>query len=203
MFSVMTKIASSILISLLVLCSLNFASSADNSSADVYTLENGEKLKEANLKEKLETHTNLQENNTEFNIFTGMFDFSDHKQAAGVLGLQHQNEELFRKIFLGKLSPVTGGFLTENSAAYLYTGVQAEYELGFLTITPSFAPGYYHEGNGKDLGSPLEFKSEVQMTFNLSDSTHLGMSYNHISNASLGNKNPGANSYMFNFLKQF
>ena len=199
----MTKIASSILISLLVLCSLNFASSADDSSADMYTLENREKLSEANLKEKLETQTSLQANNTELNIFTGMFDFSDHKQAAGVLGLQHQNEELFRKSFLGKLSPVTGGFLTENSAAYLYTGVQAEYELGFLTITPSFAPGYYHEGDGKDLGSPLEFKSEIQMTFNLSDSTHLGMSYNHISNASLGTKNPGANSYMFNFLKQF
>jgi len=29
------------------------------------------------------------------------------------------------------------------------------------------------------------------------------MSYNHISNASLGDKNPGANSYMINFLKQF
>ena len=199
----MTKIASSILISLLVLCSLNFASSADDSSADMYTLENREKLSEANLKEKLETQTSLQENNSELNIFTGMFDFSDHKQAAGVLGLQHQNEELFRKSFLGKLSPVTGGFLTENSTAYLYTGVQAEYELGFLTITPSFAPGYYHEGDGKDLGSPLEFKSEIQMTFNLSDSTHLGMSYNHISNANLGTKNPGANSYMFNFLKQF
>ena len=203
MFFAMTKIASSILISLLVLCSLNFASSADDSSADMYTLENREKLSEANLKEKLETQTSLQENNTELNIFTGMFDFSDHEQAAGVLGLQHQNEELFRKSFLGTLSPVTGGFLTENSTAYLYTGVQAEYELGFLTITPSFAPGYYHEGDGKDLGSPLEFKSEIQMTFNLSDSTHLGMSYNHISNASLGTKNPGANSYMFNFLKQF
>ena len=203
MFFAMTKIASSILISLLVLCSLNFASSADDSSADMYTLENREKLSEANLKEKLETQTSLQANNTELNIFTGMFDFSDHKQAAGVLGLQHQNEELFRKSFLGKLSPVTGGFLTENSAAYLYTGVQAEYELGFLTITPSFAPGYYHEGDGKDLGSPLEFKSEIQMTFNLSDSTHLGMSYNHISNANLGTKNPGANSYMFNFLKKF
>ena len=203
MFFAMTKIASIILISLLVLCSLNFASSADDSSADMYTLENKEKLSEANLKEKLETQTSLQENNTELNIFTGMFDFSDHKQAAGVLGLQHQNEELFRKSFLGTLSPVTGGFLTENSTAYLYTGVQAEYELGFLTITPSFAPGYYHEGDGKDLGSPLEFKSEIQMTLNLSDSTYLGMSYNHISNASLGTKNPGANSYMFNFLKQF
>ena len=117
--------------------------------------------------------------------------------------MQHQNEELFRKSFLGKLSPITGGFLTEKSAFYLYTGVQAEYELGFLTITPSFAPGYYNYGDGKDLGSPLEFKTEVQMSFDISDSSHLGMSYNHISNASLGDKNPGANSYMLNFLKHF
>jgi len=146
---------------------------------------------------------NLNVTETKLNLYTGMFDFSDHKQKAGVLGMEHQTENLYRNTILGKLSPITGGFLTENSAAYLYTGVQAEYDIGMFTITPSFAPGYYHEGNGKDLGHPLEFKSEVQMTFNLSDSTHLGMSYNHISNASLGTKNPGANSYMFNFLKQF
>ena len=142
-------------------------------------------------------------NNTELNLFTGMFDFSDDKQAAGVIGLQHQNDEMFRESFLGKLSPITGGFLTENNSFYFYTGAQAEYNLGILTITPSFAPGYYNSGDGKDLGSALEFKSEVQMSLNLSDSTEFGMSYNHISNASLGDKNPGANSYMLNFLKQF
>ena len=142
-------------------------------------------------------------NNTELNFFTGMFDFSDDKQAAGVLGIQHQNDDLFRKSFLGRLSPITGGFLTENNAFYFYTGAQAEYDLGLLTITPSFAPGCYNSGDGKDLGSVLEFKSEIQMSLNLSDSTEFGMSYNHISNASLGDKNPGANSYMLNFLKQF
>ena len=142
-------------------------------------------------------------NETELNFFTGMFDFSDTKQASGLLGIQHKNEELFRDSFLGKLSPITGGFLTGKNAFYLYTGAQVEYQIGALTITPSFAPGYYNYGNGKDLGSALEFKSEVQMTFNLSDSTEFGMSYNHISNASLGTKNPGANSYMINFLKQF
>ena len=140
---------------------------------------------------------------TELNFFTGMFDFSDDKQKSGILGIQHQNEDLFRKSFLGRLSPITGGFLTEKNAFYLYTGVQAEYEMGPLKITPSFAPGYYNYGDGKDLGYPLEFKSEVQISLDLSKSTQLGMSYNHISNASLGTKNPGANSYMFNFLKQF
>ena len=140
---------------------------------------------------------------TELNLFTGMFDFSDTKQASGLIGLQHQNDDLFRNSFLGKISPITGGFLTGKSAFYIYTGAQAEYDLGLFTVTPSFAPGYYNYGDGKDLGSALEFKSEVQVSLNLSDSTELGMSYNHISNASLGDKNPGANSYMFNFLKQF
>ena len=142
-------------------------------------------------------------NEKEFNFFTGMFDFSDDKQKSGILGIQHQNEDLFRKSFLGRLSPITGGFLTEKNAFYLYTGVQAEYEMGPFKITPSFAPGYYNYGDGKDLGYPLEFKSEMQISLDLSKSTQLGMSYNHISNASLGTKNPGANSYMFNFLKQF
>ena len=146
---------------------------------------------------------NLQQTETELNLYTGMFDFSDGKQASALVGLQHQNDELFRDSFLGRLSPITGGFLTENNAYYLYTGAQAEYDLGMFTITPSFAPGYYSSGDGKDLGHSLEFKSEVQMSLNLSDSTQFGMSYNHISNASLGDKNPGANSYMINFLKQF
>ena len=140
---------------------------------------------------------------TELNFFSGMFDFSDDKQASGFFGVQHQNDDLFRNSFLGKLSPITGGFFTENNAVYLYTGAQAEYQLGLFKITPSFAPGYYNSGNGKDLGSALEFKSEIQMTLDLSKSTELGISYNHISNASLGDKNPGANSYMFNFLKKF
>jgi len=152
----------------------------------------------ANAEEK-----NVNENETELNFFTGMFDFSDTTQASGLIGVQHQNDELFRESFLGKISPITGGFLTEKNAFYLYTGAQAEYNLGFLTLTPSFAPGYYSYGNGKDLGSALEFKSEVQVSLDLSDSTEFGMSYNHISNASLGDKNPGANSYMINFLKQF
>ena len=30
-----------------------------------------------------------------------MFDWSDHKQASGIFGLQHQNDELFRESFLG------------------------------------------------------------------------------------------------------
>ena len=146
---------------------------------------------------------NIVEKNTEFNIYSGMFDFSDDGKKSALIGFQHQNENLNRDTFLGNLSPITGFMITADSAGYIYTGIQAQYKVGALNIVPSFTPGLYHEGNGKDLGHLLEFKSEIQLSLDLSKTSELGLSYNHISNASLGDKNPGANSYMFNFLKKF
>ena len=139
----------------------------------------------------------------EYNFFTGMFDFSDEGKKSTLVGIQHQNENLFKDTFLGTLSPVTGFLVTGDAATYLYTGVQAEYNLGKINLTPSFTTGLYGQGDGKDLGHILEFKSELQLSFDLFKDSELGFSYNHISNASLGEKNPGANSYMFNFMKKF
>ena len=145
----------------------------------------------------------LSENNTEFNIFSGMFDFIDDGKRSSLVGIQHQNEDLNRDTFLGNLSPITGALITADNATYFYTGIQANYKIGSLNFTPSFTPGYYNEGDGKDLGHALEFKSELQLSLELPKDSQFGFSYNHLSNASLGDKNPGANSYMFNFLKKF
>ncbi len=142
-------------------------------------------------------------NEHEINFFSGMFDFSDDGKRSTIFGFQHQNENLFRNSFLGTFSPVTGAMITADNASYLYTGVQAQYKIGKIDITPSFAPGLYNKGDGKDLGHVIEFKSEVQLSLNVFENSQLGLSYNHISNASLGDKNPGANSYMFNFLQKF
>ncbi len=145
----------------------------------------------------------VDENNTEFNVYTGMFDFSDNGKRSTLLGFQHQNEDLNRDTIFGNISPITGAMITADNATYFYTGVQAHYKIGALNFTPSFSPGYYNEGNGKDLGHALEFKSEIQLSLELPKESQFGFSYNHLSNASLGDKNPGANSYMFNFLKKF
>ena len=139
----------------------------------------------------------------ELNFYSGVFDFSDDKKKSTIFGIQHQDENLIRDSFLGTLSPITGLMFTADNAAYFYTGVQAQYKIGNLNIVPSFTPGYYNQGDGKDLGYPLEFKSELQLSLDILSNTELGFSYNHLSNASLGDKNPGVNSYMFNFLKSF
>ena len=139
----------------------------------------------------------------QLNFFSGVFDYSHEGKNSELFGIQHSNEDLFKDTFLGKISPITGFMMTADSATYLYTGVQAEYEIGKLNLTPSFSPGYYTTGDGKDLGSPLEFKTEVQLSIELIPGSKLGYSQSHISNGDLGDKNPGADSYMFNFMKSF
>ena len=138
-----------------------------------------------------------------WSFYTGTFDFSDDGKRSSLFGIQHINENLYRESFLGTLQPVTGAMITADDAGYIYTGFQAKHKSGPLTFTPSFAPGLYSEGDGKDLGHVIEFKTELQVSFEISSNSELGFSYNHISNASLGDKNPGANSYMFNYIKKF
>ena len=146
---------------------------------------------------------NSEEKSSTFNIYSGMFDFSDTGKKSTLIGFQHQDEDLNRDTVLGNFSPITGALITGDAAAYIYTGVQAQYKFGILNFTPSFAPGLYSQGDGKDLGHIIEFKSELQISLDLFSDSQLGFSYNHLSNASLGTKNPGANSYMFNFFKTF
>ena len=108
----------------------------------------------------------IKNNGHQLNFYTGNFDFSDDKQSAYLIGFQHQDDNLNRVTFLGNVSPITGGFVTENSAAYIYTGIEWNVDMGNkLLFTPSFTPGLYHEGDGKDLGHVLEFKSEVQLSY--------------------------------------
>lgn len=63
-----------------------------------------------------------------------------------------------------------------------------------LVFTPSFAPGYYHRGHGKNLGFPLNFRSAIEVAFVFGNKGRFGAQFNHISNAHMFYRNPGANT---------
>ena len=145
------------------------------------------------------------DNPQNISFYTGTFDLVDKEgdDQTGLLGIEHKNKDLFRNTWLGRLSPTSGGFVTGKSSIYLYTGVEADYKLGRINISPSFAPGYYEAGNGKNLGSALEFKSEVKIGVDLFKNTNLGYSYSHISNNDWGDTNPGTDNQSLTFSKKF
>ena len=146
-----------------------------------------------------------EEDNKEISFYTGTFDVIDKEgdDQTSLFGIEHKNPNLFRDTFLGKFSPVSGGFMTGDSSVYLYTGVEGQYGIGRLKILPSFTPGYYEKGNGKDLGSALEFKSEIKLGFDIFENSKIGYSYSHISNNDLGEINPGTDNQQITFSKNF
>mgnify|MGYP006105950461 FL=1 len=158
-------------------------------------------------KEKKQTikTKSFAEENQNISVYTGTFDILDKEgdDQTTLIGAEHKNKDLFRDTWLGRFSPTTGAFVTGKSSIYLYTGIEAEYNLGPINISPSFAPGYYEAGDGKNLGSALEFKSEVKIGIDLLKGANLGYSYSHISNNEWGDVNPGTDNQSLTFSKNF
>ena len=145
------------------------------------------------------------EGSKDISFYTGTFDVIDKEgdDQTSLFGIEHRNPTLFRDTFLGKFSPVTGGFMTGDSSVYLYTGVEGQYGIGPLKILPSFTPGVYEKGDGKDLGNVLEFKSEIKLGFDIFENSQIGYSYSHISNNNWGDTNPGTDNQQITFSKNF
>ncbi|MDA9684279.1 acyloxyacyl hydrolase [Candidatus Pelagibacter bacterium] len=145
------------------------------------------------------------DSNKELSFYTGTFDVIDKEgdDKTTLFGIEHKNPDLFRDTLLGKFKPVSGAFITGNSSVYLYTGIEGQYGLGPLKILPSFTPGYYEKGDGKDLGSVLEFKSEIKFGLDIFENSKLSYSYSHISNNDWGDTNPGTDNQQITFSKNF
>ena len=105
------------------------------------------------------------------------------------------------------LKPFAGVEITSDSAAYFLAGVYLEDNLGTLftgeksnlIFTPSFGAGYYDNGNGKNLGSNIEFRTTFEISYQLKNKNRIGVSFGHISNANIGDKNPGVEIISFSY----
>ena len=97
------------------------------------------------------------------------------------------------------LKPFVGIEVTSDSASYFIGGIYLEDNLGTLisgeeskiNITPSFGIGYYDYGSGENLGHNLEFRTTLEISYELESKNRIGLSFGHISNANIGDKNPG------------
>ena len=146
-----------------------------------------------------------ENSNSEISFYTGTFDVIDKEgdDQTSLFGVEHKNPDLFRDTVLGKFKPITGAFITGNSSVYLYTGVEGQYGIGPIKILPSFTPGLYEKGDGKDLGNILEFKSEIKVGLDIFENSKLSYSYSHISNNDWGNTNPGTDNQQISFSTNF
>jgi hypothetical protein len=102
------------------------------------------------------------------------------------------------------IRPLAGLLTSANGGAYLYSGFAIEVPLpaGF-ELNPGFAPGVVLARGGRDLGSPVEFRSSIEVAFSPARSVRLGVAFSHISNARLAKRNPGVELLMFSIAFAF
>jgi|HubBroStandDraft_1064217.scaffolds.fasta_scaffold427054_1 lipid A 3-O-deacylase len=80
---------------------------------------------------------------------------------------------------VGAMANIEGGYM-------VYVGAYTSVDVGPIELTPLAAIGDYHQGGGKDLGSPLEFRLSLAATHD-----GYGLKFAHVSNAYTGKINPG------------
>ena len=144
-------------------------------------------------------------------IYDVKFDGSEKNQAVDFRYEFRSNETL---IDIGPeednfffLKPFFGLEYTNDSAYYFLTGIYFEDNLGELFegnkskffFTPSFGAGIYDDGSGKKLGNDLQFRTSFELSYELKNKNRVGISFSHISNANLGDKNPGVEILSFSY----
>jgi len=129
-----------------------------------------------------------------FTLAAGYYDINDNMDA-----VEFRAEVRARdKIWIFK--PLGGVMASSDGAFYGFGGVLVDFYLGRrFVFTPSFAAGFYEDGDGKDLGHAVEFRSSVELAYRFDDRSRLGMSFYHLSNAGLSDNNPGTEVLSLNY----
>lgn len=93
------------------------------------------------------------------------------------------------------LAPVGGLLAASRGSLYVYGGFRLDIPLGSRwVVTPGFAAGLFHRGSGQNLGGPVEFRSSIELAYEISASSRLGLNLSHLSNGGLYANNPGTES---------
>ncbi len=138
-----------------------------------------------------------------YSIFGGTYDYDDDN-TTNLIGLNyHLSNSEINLLNILTINPVVGGLVTAKSASMFYGGFETNLGSDLIYLNLSSSAGIYSNGDGKDLGSAIQFKSEVNLLYSLSDKTRIGIGSHHISNAGLDSVNPGTNNFYLIFNRNF
>ncbi len=118
----------------------------------------------------------------------GYYDINDDDGAADFRLEYRDGHKYFWEV-----KPWAGAEVTSDTSIWLGGGVLLDLELAenFYAV-PSFGAGFYEEGDSdKDLDYFLEFRSQIELAYEFQNQQRLGVAFGHISNAGLGDENPG------------
>ncbi len=126
----------------------------------------------------------------------GAFDFNRQKDQGVEFRVDYRSDYK-----LGPFKPFVTAAGVTNGMTFFGAGVLIDVYFGRrFVVTPSFAPTWWRgKSSDLDLGHGIEFRSQIEFAYRLDDRSRLGLAISHSSNASLGDTNPGTETFLVNY----
>lgn len=121
-----------------------------------------------------------------------VFDNAEQDKAA-----DFRAEYRFGNPFFLNVKPFIALEATSDGGGGAFGGLIADWSYNNWVFSPSFAAGAWGEGGGKDMGSVIEFRSQIEAGYRFDNGWRTTLALSHISNAEIGDDNPGAEQIVF------
>lgn len=132
--------------------------------------------------------------NSYITVGAGKYDVLHNQDGAAEFRLEYRHENIWKQLY-----PSIAAMANTDGAVY---GVfSLNYDINLcqkVTLTPFTGAGLYAKGSSKDLGGPIEFRSGVELAYELENEDRIGINFSHMSNASLYDRNPGVEELVLN-----
>lgn len=124
----------------------------------------------------------------------GMFDVfdNDEQDSSADLRAEYRFGTALYSRGITSVYPFIGAEMTTDGSFYGLGGVAVDVQYGSVYMTPTFGAGLYSSGEGKFMGSPIEFRTGAEVGYEFKSEDRIGVSLTHISNAEIGEENPGS-----------
>jgi len=127
-------------------------------------------------------------------VSVGMFNFNKSETAPeGGVEYRHPTG-------VWKMTAVGALYANVDGAVWVFGALRRDFRLAERWfVTPAFGVALYSQGNGKNLGGPVEFRSAVELGHELKNRRRIAVGIYHLSNAGIYFPNPGSNSLFFTY----
>lgn len=125
---------------------------------------------------------------------------SDKGAEVGVEVRLHPLRFRWQPHWLPDLQPQTGLMFTAEGSLYAFGGFGLYISIGKdWDVRPSWGVGLFHDNDERDLGGAVQFRSALELSKRVSSRVRLGLTFYHLSNAGLFDRNPGVESLVLTF----
>ena len=91
-------------------------------------------------------------------------------------------------------------YANADGAVWVFGALRRDFRLAERWfVTPAFGVSLYSQGDSKNLGGPVEFRSAIELGREFRNRTRIALGIYHLSNGGIYFPNPGSNSLILTY----